>query len=351
MDFLRRLFFLINFVFVASCTTSSYVWEQARGQWGLLSDARPNKEVLDDPSVPEDHKEKIQKIITYKKYFYDFWGKKEGEIYSETTFLEGDAVTYLVIASPYNKIEPFKNCFAIVGCFPYLGFFKEESAKKYQEKMEKKDYVTWKRPVYAYSTLGHFDDVILSSFFHYNDRDLTELIFHELFHTIFFVKNEVELNENLAMFFSEHMAEMYYGDGDDKRKERTAQKKKNRELRKLMAKIVNTLKVRFEEKEYSKQDSLSLTQAFVENEFLPQIKVWCQNNGVQNCSYLNKEWNNASMAAYLTYENKSEDLEKLFNQKSMSLKEFLPFLENEYKKYKDQAKIKTFTEFLLGAAS
>ena len=62
----------------------------------------------------------------------------------------------------------------------------------------------------TYSTLGYFDDPILSSFFNYNKFDLTVLIFHELFHTIYFYKNKVQLNENLANFFGREMAIEYY---------------------------------------------------------------------------------------------------------------------------------------------
>ena len=89
---------------------------------------------------------------------------------------------------------------SFTGCFPYLGFFKEGEAKKYAMKQEENGFSTYTRPVYAYSSLGHWNDRILSSFFHFDSRELANLVFHELFHHIFFIKNEVSLNENLATF-------------------------------------------------------------------------------------------------------------------------------------------------------
>ena len=73
-------------------------------------------------------------------------------------------------------------------------------------------YVTYQRPVYAFSTLGYFEDRILSSFFYFDDFNLSELVFHELFHTIFFMKNNVDLNENLANYFGKELALIYFKD-------------------------------------------------------------------------------------------------------------------------------------------
>src|SRR5690606_28211743 len=53
---------------------------------------------------------------------------------------------------------------------------------------------------------------ILSSFFYYDDLDLAELIFHELFHTIFFIKDDVDLNENLANYFGKELVRLYFKD-------------------------------------------------------------------------------------------------------------------------------------------
>jgi len=79
--------------------------------------------------------------------------------------LENSAVTYLVVASPFNEIKAVETCFPVMGCFPYLGFFNLNSAKNFAKEKENENYVTWIRPVYAYSTLGYFTDTILSSFF------------------------------------------------------------------------------------------------------------------------------------------------------------------------------------------
>jgi predicted aminopeptidase len=215
MGILRNLFLIL---FAFGCAKMNYLYEQGVGQISLQARAKDNKEILQNVRIPKDQKEKIKKIEELKLYFYNYWNKKQTRIYTQTTMLENKAVTYLVVASPFNEIKAVENCFPLMGCFPYLGFFNLSSAQSFAKELEGEDLATWLRPVYAYSTLGYFNDTILSSFFHYTDYELAELIFHELFHTIFFVKNEVELNENLANYFSKQMVEEYFIQKSNKRK-------------------------------------------------------------------------------------------------------------------------------------
>jgi len=112
-----------------------------------------------------------------------------------------------VNASPFYEVKPKMFSFPLMGSFPYIGFFDQKSALKYATKLGKEDYYTYVRPVYAYSTLGYFEDKILSSFFFLDDITLVETIYHELFHTLFFAKDEVDFNENLASFFAQKMLE------------------------------------------------------------------------------------------------------------------------------------------------
>ncbi|MBI2291481.1 MAG: aminopeptidase, partial [Betaproteobacteria bacterium] len=50
----------------------------------------------------------------------------------------------------------------------------------------------------AYSTLGWFDDPVLSAFINYPEHALSRLIFHELAHQVVYVKGDTEFNESFA---------------------------------------------------------------------------------------------------------------------------------------------------------
>jgi predicted aminopeptidase len=55
----------------------------------------------------------------------------------------------------------------------------------------------------AYSTLGYFDDPVLSTFVRYREVDLARLIFHELAHQVVYVKDDTAFNESFAVAVEE----------------------------------------------------------------------------------------------------------------------------------------------------
>lgn len=317
----------------------------------LLSQGKDNKDVLKSVRVPKTQKEKIKKIQELKTYFYKYWDKKETRIYSQTTMLKNRAVTYLVIASPYQEIKAVDNCFPLMGCFPYLGFFSQASAKKFANEKEKEDYVTWIRPVYAYSTLGYFTDTILSSFFEYDDYELAELIFHELYHTIFFVKNQVDLNENLAMYFSERMLPEYFlsiGQADYLvfEQKKVESDKKIKHLVVLLANELQTMYKSLLPK--TKEEAQQILNEFMEERFKVEVMKKCQALDIQpkDCFPLNRTWNNASFAAFLTYEKKSNDLESLQKKLGLSLKDYYNWIVQKYEDFQNQSEEEDFEVYL-----
>lgn len=332
----------------SGCSKFGYLIDQGTGQAKILFGGEDNEDVLKDPKVGEKVKKKIRKIAEYKSYFYKYWDKKATDIYEETYFLKNKAVTYLVIASPHNTIKPKKECFPIMGCFPYIGFFDEKDAIDHAKELEREEWVTYTRPVYAYSTLGYFDDNILSSFFYYNDLDLAELIFHELFHTIFFVKDDIELNENMANYFGKQMSYLYFQRSGDEIKKLKRREKSITEVKKVVVKQVNDLNKLFKEKKpKTKTESKKIFDNFMEKTFSPAVNLACKRFEVKKCMFHSKKWNNASLAAFLTYENKIERFEKLKVKLGLNLKEFFYYIEKKYSEFEEIDDEKTtFDQFL-----
>ena len=107
-------------------------------------------------------------------------------------------------------------------------------AKEYAKDLERDGYVVYIRPVLAYSTLGYFDDPILSSMLILDEYDLAETVFHELFHTTLFIKNEVSLNEALADLVGQEMSEIYYSFEKASKEKRQLKRKKRRNFEKWL---------------------------------------------------------------------------------------------------------------------
>ncbi|WP_164848220.1 aminopeptidase [Halobacteriovorax sp. HLS] len=345
MSSLKYLFLLT----LISCAKIGYLAEQGSGQLGLLSKARSNELVLSDVRVSKADKEKIKLIEEYKTFFYKYWQKKETSIYSETTILQDEAVTYLVIVSKHNKIEALEECFPVMGCFPYLGFFQKDSAKKYATEQEKKGLVTYIRPVYAYSTLGYFTDTILSSFFIFDEYELADLIFHELFHTIFFVKDEVELNENLADYFAKEMVLEYFKSDVELKDKLRKKDLLSKSLSKQTVEFARAVNLKLtSDPAISKEDSSKLIDKLVEEKLRPKISQVCSEFNVDDnkCYFLKRDWNQASLAAFMTYQNKVDKIKLLRSSTEGDLVHFFDYIENELKLYKNSDKKISFSEWL-----
>lgn len=298
--------------------------EQGLGQVALEWYGTSNEKVLADPKVSDEHKRKIKIVQKAKKYFYDYYGLKSNSIYAQTTFLDQEAVSYLVIHSPKNKIKAMKSCFPIAGCFPYQGFFSKVSAFEHTEKLKKEGYQTYMRPVYAYSTLNHplmpFSDNILSSFFHYKDEQLVHLIFHELVHTVIFVKDEAQFNENLAEFISDSMMIEYLGLEKNYVEKQYARKELGRKFSRFIhsqAKALNQL--------YKTSDNSPefILRNFLKNTFEPQVKLECEKLKIKKCWPLKEKWNNARFAAFSTYTGKRDEISEIYKKMNLPLKDFL----------------------------
>ena len=332
MAFLIRFFLFITLL--SSCSKMQYLLEQGKGQRDLLGNAIVNEEILKDPKISAKQKKVIKKIIEYKKYFYDFWGEANSAIYDKTTFLKDEAVTYLVIASPHDEIKAKMECFPFVGCFPYLGFFKAESAKKHARELSDEGWITYIRPVYVFSTLGYFDDPILSSMFKLREVSLAETVFHELFHTKFFIKNEVDINESMANLVGEEMAEMYFTVSTKKKKKRILQKKKYQKLDQWIVKKAQDLNERYKKhKDLTPKKSQEIIARFLKEEFIPGVEKKCKFLKV-DCYPLKRTWNNAAFTGFLTYEENEGKLIILKKKLGLDLRGFVEYLRIEYHKFK-----------------
>jgi predicted aminopeptidase len=341
---------LLTLLLTAGCTQMGYLTEQGFGfaklQW---LNSRPNESVLEDPDISEETKRKILLVQEYKKFFYYYFKEKETDIYTRTTMLDSEAVSYLVIASPHTKVEAHEFHFPFVGSFPYIGFYKKDSAKSFAKKLRKNEnLVTYIRPVYAYSTLGYFEDRILSSFFDYDDVELAELVFHELFHTIFFIKDEVDLNENLANYYGKELLKEYFKD-QQQLTDYIANEEKKEILKKRVVELISILQGEFDKLGAFLTDDKAdiLTGRFVDEVFKPDLRALCTKLELpaKDCEFKHK-WNQASFAAFLTYEEEQDFLGSIQDKLHLSLKDLLAWLRKEHQAFKDQKKIESFTDFL-----
>ena len=78
---------LISFILLG-CTKTTYVLKQGIAQFNLESSGRLNEDVLADKKIDKRIKDKIRKIESYKKFFYEYFQEESTTIYNKTTFLD-----------------------------------------------------------------------------------------------------------------------------------------------------------------------------------------------------------------------------------------------------------------------
>lgn len=197
-----------------------YLWHVTVSQISLLARQRPVEEVLQSNTLSDKEQKKIGLILDVRTFAMEQLGMDASDSYTTFVQVNGPYVSYNLSAAPKDKLQPYIWRFPIVGRLPYKGFFKQEKALREQHKLDAQGYDTYVRGVQAYSTLGYFNDPILSSMLRLHDFILINTIIHELLHQTVWIKGNVSFNESLANFVGEKGTIAYlaqrYGDPSDK---------------------------------------------------------------------------------------------------------------------------------------
>ena len=186
-----------------------YGLQQAKGQLKLVMGAKPVEEVLSDSAFPDSLKQKLQLIIELRKFTVEELGMNESKNYTSVFDQKGQSLLLNVSACETYSFTPKEWTFPFLGTVPYKGFFDKKEAQKEIMKLKMQGYDVDVYSPSGWSTLGWFNDPILSNMLKQDEGSLSNLIIHELTHGTLFTKNDVNFNENLANFIGDKGAELF----------------------------------------------------------------------------------------------------------------------------------------------
>jgi predicted aminopeptidase len=194
---------LLVLVLTAGCESLSYYSQAIRGQLGLMGAARPVDAWLADPATPPELRGRLQVAQRIREFGSQRLALPQNGSYGSYAELDRPFAVWNVYAAGRFSVDPKQECFPFTGCVSYRGFFSEEAARRHAARLREEGYDVYLGGVPAYSTLGWFDDPLLSTFIKYPDVQLARLVFHELAHQRVYLKGDTTFNESFAVTVEE----------------------------------------------------------------------------------------------------------------------------------------------------
>ncbi|UIN56612.1 aminopeptidase [Pseudomonas kribbensis] len=197
---LRILFPGVMILLLNGCSSLSYYSQLASGQLQLLRAREPVAKVIADPARDarlRTHLAQSQKARAFASEHLHLPDNQSYRLYAD---IGRPFVVWNVFATPEFSLSPQNHCFPIAGCVAYRGYYSQSAARGEAAIQRLQGMDVSIGGVEAYSTLGWFNDPILNSMMGWGDERLATLIFHELAHQRFYVKDDTEFNESFATF-------------------------------------------------------------------------------------------------------------------------------------------------------
>ncbi len=177
-----------------------YLTRAAYEEGRLLWHRKPISEVLTRPKLAEDTRAKLETVLAVRKFAAERLGLNVGGAYKSVTQVDSGAIVWIVMAAPRTSLTPYTWWFPIVGAVPYRGYFSRADADAKAATLEARGFDTHVRSAVAFSSLGFFNDPLLSNLLRLDRVELAGVIIHELFHRTYFLASNVMFDESAATY-------------------------------------------------------------------------------------------------------------------------------------------------------
>ncbi len=215
MSILKKIFGLILvcliFLIIWQHDLVFYGLSQLKGQLKISWGAQTGREFLADPAVPESWKAKFRLLDDIRHFATDSLGLNETRNYTKVYNQHNEPVLWVLTGCLPFEFKAKTWTFPLLGEVSYKGFFKKEKGEEALLELKAEGYDADLSATSGWSTLGWFNDPVLTNMLKKSEGSLAELIIHELTHATVFIKSNIDFNENLATFIGEQGALLFIG--------------------------------------------------------------------------------------------------------------------------------------------
>ncbi|MDE0450666.1 MAG: aminopeptidase [Gammaproteobacteria bacterium] len=192
------------------CAAFQYYAQAASGQLEVLRTSRPIETVIAHPDTEAALRDRLLVAEDIVGFAESELGLDAGKSYRRYAAIGRPFVVWNLFAAPPLSLDSRRWCYPFVGCVPYRGYFNRDAALRAEARLARRGYETYVAGVSAYSTLGWFDDPLLSTFIGWSEPRLAELLLHEISHQRVWVRDDAAFNESFAMFAGETGARLWF---------------------------------------------------------------------------------------------------------------------------------------------
>jgi predicted aminopeptidase len=197
-------------LFLAATPVGRYLaraaWEEGR----ILRGRRPIARLAKDSTVDAATRAKLQLVLEARAFARDSLRLPAKDAFTQFTQLDSDTLVLVLSGARADRLEGKSWWFPIVGRVPYKGFFDVAAAQRAERALAADGYDTYLRPSPAFSTLGWFNDPLLSTSLVADSVDLVNTVIHELTHNRYYAKDGAVFNESFANFVGARGAERFF---------------------------------------------------------------------------------------------------------------------------------------------
>ena len=157
-------------------------------------------ELLRDSLASVQERQLFDNVKSVRQFAFDSLGLKRNGNFTKYIRIDNDHIVDVVSAAEKVSFKQYSWWYPIAGSFPYKGFFEKKDAVREAEKLKKKGLDVTIGRADAFSLLGFLKDPVYSYMKDYSIFDLAQIIIHEQTHATLYLRNNVEFNEELAVF-------------------------------------------------------------------------------------------------------------------------------------------------------